>query len=187
MLDKVLILELRRKNHTQVQIAEIMGVSRQRIHQILKDYISGGYRSRKKLRILNGGCKICHEKATILHHIDHNSHNNKLKNLLPVCIKCHHRLHRGDKRDTIKNFTTYICQACGKSFKRDYGSAYKGLFCSNKCKGKSMELKEKWSIKYSECFVCGRNDILHASKGMCKNCYSRYRYYKKKEEELSYL
>lgn len=198
MLDKKLIFELSRKRHKQSEIASIMGVSKQRINQILTGYKTVGsmyLQYKPKFRrhknsianrietMLDKPCKICDEPARVIHHIDHNSHNNDIKNLLALCIKCHQRIHVGDKRNTIRNFSIYICKECGKTFKRNKGSAYKGLFCSQKCLGKSMALKSnQWSINYLSCVVCSTTKIKHMGRGLCRNCYARYWLNKNKKE-----
>ncbi len=181
MLDHNLISLLNRHKHKQVEIARIMGVSRQRIHQILKNYKTIKY-TKKIKKILENRCKICQNSSQMLHHIDNNPHNNDLKNIIPVCSQCHGKLHRGRKYDRIKRYITYICQTCKKKFNRGKGSAYKGKFCSSKCYGVSIRNKSgQWSKNYSECIVCSTTQIKHVGKGMCNNCYSRHLYYKYKK------
>lgn len=166
------------------EIALIMGVSRQRIHQIITGYTTLTYKSKKVLKLLDKGCAICHDDARVIHHIDHNSRNNTLKNQLPLCLKCHGKIHRGYKYNTIRRYTIYICKFCQKTFRRVYGSAYKGYYCSRKCRDRSMTLSNnnKWSMYYDFCIVCGKTDKKHESLGMCVNCYARYFYNKRKKE-----
>lgn len=49
---------------------------------------------RKPLCVL---CKIANERILTAHHIDHNRLNNKLKNLVWLCLNCHYLVHH-DKR-----------------------------------------------------------------------------------------
>ena len=165
------------------EIALIMGVSRQRIHQIMNNYSTSYNQSKKVINLIyTKGCTICYEKAEVIHHKDKNSHNNNPENLLPLCRKCHTKIHIGSKYNTIKRFLTYICQTCGKSFKRSLGSSYNGLYCSQKCKGEYMTLrfKKKWSLNYSECVICSTTIVAHGGRGMCRNCYARQFYSKQK-------
>jgi hypothetical protein len=187
LLDKKLIFQLYKRRHTQAEIARTMGVTRQRIHQILRNYQSGGTNTKWRIKMLENDCQICYDKAVILHHIDHNSHNNSENNLLPVCCRCHIELHRGGKHNTFKHVLTFICRICGKRFQRPKGWKAKGYYCSYKCMGKSQELKGKWSRNYSECVVCHRNDIIYQGQGMCNNCYARYWYRKNKKENEELL
>jgi hypothetical protein len=38
-------------------------------------------------------CYFCRKKCKIVHHIDFNRNNNRFKNLLPLCLGCHRKLH----------------------------------------------------------------------------------------------
>jgi len=185
MLDKKLIFLLRKKGHTQKEIGDIVGVSRQRIHQIIKNYTTTSYKSKHKLKILENNCIICRDKATIIHHIDYDSHNNNKKNLIAVCHKCHMELHRGRKRDTIRHYDIHICQWCNKKFEREHGySGGKMKYCSYKCRAEGTTLKNigKWSTEYSECIICSTTKTAHGGMGMCKNCYARMSFHRRKEE-----
>lgn len=74
------------------EIASNFNISRQRVHQIIT-----GYRTisplKWKMKLLSEGCKKCSGKAMNIHHIDKNSHNNEITNLMPLCIKCHKKIH----------------------------------------------------------------------------------------------
>lgn len=60
------------------------------------------------LRFRTKKCPICgwneYPEAFVIHHIDHNRHNNDLSNLIVLCRNCHFLVHRGLKelpsRDT---------------------------------------------------------------------------------------
>ncbi len=186
MLDIKLISQLRKKEHTYADIGRIVGVSRQRIHQILNKYTTRGYLSKKMKKFRDKGCGICRGKAIMLHHIDRNSHNNDIKNLLPVCLKCHGELHKGEKyKNTIRHFYIYICQQCDKRFKKIRGYGSKMKFCSTKCMGdfNKLESRGMWSKNYSECVVCYKTTKKHQGLGMCVNCYASYLRRKKREED----
>lgn len=38
-------------------------------------------------------CRIADERVLVVHHIDHNRTNNKLGNLIWLCLNCHHLVH----------------------------------------------------------------------------------------------
>jgi len=59
----------------------------------------------KKNRIIvfkkyNGKCADCVKKAQQIHHKDNSKDNHSLKNLVPLCIKCHGIRGRGRKNST---------------------------------------------------------------------------------------
>jgi hypothetical protein len=58
------------------------------------NYIDGGYY--KKVKI--DKCQICNKKSDriLIHHKDKNRENNKKRNLLAVCDKCHSKIHFPD-------------------------------------------------------------------------------------------
>lgn len=78
------------------EIAEILKVSHQRVHQIITGYksfsqTSLSYKNFPQLRL---NCAICNKRSEVTHHKDGNSHNNKEDNLVSLCKKCHNRVHR---------------------------------------------------------------------------------------------
>lgn len=41
-------------------------------------------------------CMVCDDGGEVcVHHIDGDRHNNDLENLVPVCWRCHSKMHRG--------------------------------------------------------------------------------------------
>lgn len=103
-IDKKLIIHLYRQGHGYADIARIVGgkygVSRQYIYMIVNSYYNTGKKGNLRADKYNNmkECEMCNEEAVALHHIDRNNKNDKPKNLLPVCKKCHYKLHRGEKR-----------------------------------------------------------------------------------------
>lgn len=90
---KALILKLYNERYSYTDIAKIIGVSKQRIHQIITDYTTQPNRSIDNIRYFSNKCAICKKETTIIHHIDTDSLNNNPKNLLSVCEKCHKKIH----------------------------------------------------------------------------------------------
>lgn len=94
------------ERYSFTSIGRLYGVSRQRIHQIIKGYksFSSNGLSYKDANLIMGNiCKKCKEIGGIhIHHIDRNSKNNRPNNLIPLCVKCHKEIHAGEKRDTRK-------------------------------------------------------------------------------------
>jgi IS30 family transposase len=66
-----------------------------------------GYKLIKRT-ILPCKCDKCDNIAVLLHHIDGDTRNNELFNLLPLCRCCHTRLHNKQRRNfkpgTAENF-----------------------------------------------------------------------------------
>jgi len=152
-----------RNGHSQAEIARILGLSRQRIHQIVRNYRSRKYNSKKKMKKLTTGCKICRQEANHLHHIDGNTHNNHIDNLMPLCPRCHYELHSGK-----------IAQKINKKLKTN------SFAISLKRRNKS-----EWSKWYVRCIVCENTNHRYYAKGMCSQCYPIYWKIKSKTEELA--
>jgi predicted DNA-binding protein YlxM (UPF0122 family)/transcriptional regulator with XRE-family HTH domain len=38
---------------------------------------------------------------------------------------------------------------------------------------KPRQKKCEWAIKYNQCIKCGRSDVRHIARGLCKNCYDK--------------
>lgn len=93
-----LILSLREKGMTQQNIAIAVGVSRQRVYQILtgKNTKSTVDRALEFARKRDDyKCQFCwSEKNIEVHHLDRNRKNNDPKNMLTLCRKCHREFHQ---------------------------------------------------------------------------------------------
>lgn len=79
-------------------VARLLGVSSQRIQQILKPRVRRtgeiGMKSLYALKWQNK-CSVCEKRdSEHLHHIDGNPNNNTPNNLRAVCVKCHHLAHK---------------------------------------------------------------------------------------------
>ena len=120
MINKQIAKELRDKRFKLKEIGDIFGVSKQRVHQVLRNYDTMSHEKSAKIR--KELCEICGKKSENIHHIDGNSSNNKQENLLSVCHRCHMDLHKGNNYKSLG--TTYvdlICINCGKQIKRPLG------------------------------------------------------------------
>lgn len=90
--------------------AKLFGVSRQRIHQIVRNYKTVYFKTEKSRRILyfkiyfNSRQLLCFRcKKDVFanfHHKDKNPLNNELENLMPLCKQCHGTIHRKKNTDT---------------------------------------------------------------------------------------
>jgi|SRR3989304_9856259 len=69
-------------------------ISRQRVHQIKRNYKNIG-RGGREIKYKNWGkCKDCNEKeAELLHHKDFDNSNDDIKNLIRLCGDCHYLRH----------------------------------------------------------------------------------------------
>ena len=74
----------------------------------------------------------------VVHHINGNGQDNRIKNLMVMTVSEHMSLHRREKTKDSKwgKPVTYICDNCGESFSRPYRSRDEKTkhFCSNHCK-----------------------------------------------------
>ena len=94
MVNRGLVEELRRQGFGYEAIAERVGVSRQRIHQIVKGYKHYGIHGRLKKYRKCGVCNDCKvTEAEVLHHIDFNNQNDSKENLVGLCRTCHTKRH----------------------------------------------------------------------------------------------
>jgi predicted transcriptional regulator len=95
------ILQLKQLGASYKQIAKELGVSRQRVQQL----ISPSENDATKIRS-NGICEECGKKTTQLH-IHHISYwpEQKTKNL---CASCHRNAHKGQKNMTISPITIRV-------------------------------------------------------------------------------
>jgi len=84
-------------------IAERMGISRQRVHQIIQKELGQEHANFKDggliLERANFRCEKCGEREFLqIHHKDKNRTNGSTENAQVLCNKCHKKEHRGDKR-----------------------------------------------------------------------------------------
>jgi predicted nucleic acid-binding Zn ribbon protein len=54
------------------------------------------------IRSFNGKCFLCNKNAKTVHHIDYNTENNEIENLILLCESCHGKTN--SKREEWKNF-----------------------------------------------------------------------------------
>lgn len=155
-----LIKQLRENDKkTYQEIADVLKISKQRVHQIHKGYRTflkhKSYRRKKIYQLYNNQCYYCENKEKLqIHHKDKNKKNNNIENLILVCIKHHKKLHRGEKKDTLgKNYKKSICQQCKKEFNYLYRI---GKFCSKKCGYNNGRIIYK-------CLLCKKNKIIPKS------------------------
>jgi predicted DNA-binding protein YlxM (UPF0122 family) len=141
MLDKQTITLMYQHNQTYASIARTLGVSRQRIHQIIKNYHNLGKKDREKKYKNFDICLVCKiKKAIYFHHIDFDNTNDSEKNLLPICKICHSKLHARRKRDTV---------VLREKWSRDYEVCINCLKNSNKHSGHGLCTKCYYS-KYGK-------------------------------------
>jgi len=117
-IDKSYVLELSKQGFSYQEIATQSGVSRQRIHQIVKNYRNTGRKGRETKYRDMGICEICKKQtAILLHHKDLNNSNDDISNLQRLCSVCHLKQHtlkmvyedmtEEDKASIIKDYAVY--------------------------------------------------------------------------------
>lgn len=103
-----IIQELRNQRKTYKEIAEILGISKQRVHQIYKEYKSiKPYIIKEVKKRDNYQCAICDGEAKLeVHHINGIRKDNHRDNLVTLCRKCHIRIEKKDieLKDTEKKY-----------------------------------------------------------------------------------
>lgn len=110
---------MRQYNRSYQDIGDYFGITRQRVHQILNDYVSTIHiKSQKEFNENHPICEICKSKKTLhTHHIDKNKRNNNPKNLMRLCVNCHHQIHKGvitTRKYSKKYIGNIICLAIDK-------------------------------------------------------------------------
>lgn len=87
------IIELKNSGKSYSQIAEVMGLSKQRVQQLLMDKS----KKRELLEASDGTCDLCgrHSDKLDAHHEDYTNGPEML-----LCTSCHISLHNGKNRQT---------------------------------------------------------------------------------------
>lgn len=126
-LDHEIILTMYERGDTQAVISRTFKISRSRIQQILTGYklIPNKLKEEFKKKLAKK-CFFCEKPRQHIHHIDHNSSNNILENLMPLCITHHGQIHRGTRlkkiidfakrRQELKRRPIQTCLYCRKEF-----------------------------------------------------------------------
>lgn len=101
-MDRIIeIAKLRSELKTYKEIGQILGLSKQRVHQVLKQ-IRGDNPNRKEvLERDDHQCTICDSKEDlVVHHINGRNIENpdSFGNLATVCTKCHIKIHSADRK-----------------------------------------------------------------------------------------
>jgi len=90
------MIELRNSGLTYRAIGEIFGVSKQRVYQLVNDYIICGTRNKSYMNVKNGGaCFSCNSTENLnVHHLNGNKRQNNKHNLILLCAQCHKNIHK---------------------------------------------------------------------------------------------
>ena len=139
---KINILELRKEGKTYDEISSIFNTSRQRVHQIIKNYKSTNPRICKRILARDkNSCIICSYKIKLeVHHINGIKTDNNENNLVTLCSKCHVRVELIDRK-TVKPPIIKLwkkirikkeCLKCKKCFVV-LPCKNERKFCSSKC------------------------------------------------------
>ena len=152
MKQKITIIKkLRARRYTYKEIGEKLGISKQRVHQLYKDYIFCNYSVNRKFSRENISCSICGGKKQLeTHHKDGDRRNNKLSNLQRLCVICHRKeesfLYKNGLKPTERNRGKFLaCEQCGEKIwvsisRMKLGG---GRFCSRKCLGRSQRVDKE--------------------------------------------
>jgi len=115
------ILEIYKNLWSYTTTGKLVGLSRQRIHQIVAEYKNTGSKGRKQkylwFNFTHTTCYLCRKtKVSILHHIDFNNSNDKISNLIPLCKKCHIKVHRRHRNGNGYKPRKGLCVDCNIKF-----------------------------------------------------------------------
>lgn len=99
---KSLILELRNQKKSYQEIGEILGISKQRVHQILLFYRPVPRAVRKQtIGRDKSKCVACGSKKNLeIHHINGDTKDNSKMNLITLCRKCHNKIDKIERQNT---------------------------------------------------------------------------------------
>lgn len=172
MNNKDTIILLYIQLHSYSRTANQLGISRQRVHQVVRNYHNFGREKRLKLySFFKEICEVCLVfPSKHFHHKNGDNTNDTKENLVSVCIKCHQKIHQ----DMRENRPNRNCYTCGK----EYSSSYKtNKNLCNLCRTyisrkrtysilRKFELTDK-CITCNERFRKGDNRI----KNMCRRCF----------------
>jgi 5-methylcytosine-specific restriction endonuclease McrA len=113
MGNKIKIAELYASGLSQSEIARRLKLTRQRVHQIVRNYHTSDFK--EIVFEKDGGlCVICRGGENLhVHHLDGNTKNNTLKNLATLCRGCHEDVHHQGLDIAGK---VNLCKHCGVSF-----------------------------------------------------------------------
>lgn len=97
---KKLIIEMRKQRKSYREIGEELGLSKQRVHQIVN---GDKYTPKKLIKEIKerdeGKCQICDSKKKIeVHHINGKRQDNDPHNLVTLCRKCHIKVEKNDRK-----------------------------------------------------------------------------------------
>ena len=179
------ILDSYNKYENYVLAGEALGISKQRVHQVVKGYGETGRRKGRIVRYRECFKKICENcnihRSKFLHHKDGNNKNDVPENLISVCKNCHKSLHielRGGR-----GYQMYkICQKCKKEFNIGLPHAAKGLcaYCLYRSYFNPLLSHKIRNVdKGNSCIDCKKpfnKNSPYRAKLRCKKCYGRYLY-----------
>lgn len=118
---KSIIAEMRGHKKTYAEIGDILGITKQRVHQIYKGYDSSSPNRDVAIRRDKYRCAVCDNLKNIeVHHIDGNRKNNTGRNLVSLCRKCHVRVELLDRKyiksvePRFRRATIRDCIRCGR-------------------------------------------------------------------------
>ena len=147
---KTIIHEMRKERKTYQEIADSLGITKQRVHQIYKNYSSMNHEKTLKVRDRDDGmCVICDSTENLeVHHINGIRRDNHLDNLVTLCRKCHVRVETQDKknRKQEKRFgggprkrVLVVCTRCTKKTWHTPSVSKRRKYCSQKCRKRTPE------------------------------------------------
>ena len=170
---------LRDKGLSYGSIGLMLGVSRQRVHQMVSGYgglirsgnrKGGWYRTLKRAVLTrdHNQCVQCGTTSSLLvHHLDSNDHHNDITNPITLCACCHTKLH-SPVNFRRRDMPDHVCLRCGHKWRAQSVCPKTCPKCNKSwstlpqpkpttcLRGHSKALF--WNIKNHRCAECGRED-----------------------------
>lgn len=191
MIDREYIKGLYLQLRSYQGVGDKVGLSRQRVHQIVSDYRTHRFSNKHYFRIMaacDHKCVQCGKpNPTVFHFKDFNCNNRDDSNIMPVCSVCQGILMQGRSKKT--KYFNQPCYRCEKIMDRKPLKPGGRGFCTS-CVAYLSLCKKRGYIAHpyphtynrsrigTPCVECGKIIKRRSSLGHCMTCYSRFRYHK---------
>lgn len=162
--------------HSYTIVAEKVKLSKQRIHQIVKNYHNFGYQGREKLyrKTWKPICELCNNKTKVLHHKDFDNTNDTIENLQSLCGKHHAQAHKAHNRKIYAS----RCSSCNRKFGTEVNDYRLKEGLCNCCHSIKNGTTNGKNLFYpNTCIDCGAETKGKKRKlKRCERCFARFRY-----------
>lgn len=180
--EKIAFLTQKNPTISRKKLRKETGISRQRLHQILKGYTTLMPEKREKIAKLIDltRCANCrnHQEKIQIHHKNHNSKDNTIENLLPLCRKCHYAEHVSIRiKEAILIYKN--CSSCKNSYSQDVIPSRSNPTLCCRCQENLRRIANQsstrmWFKPKEKCIDCGNPRIRET---YCSKCFKKWKYW----------